>query len=321
MKLILSIELGVSSSKVALVNNYGDIQAKFFVEHDFKKGLLDNLYSKIVEGLETVGIDYEETVEKVGIATVGYVDHVLGIVRYAGLLEWNNYYLKDKAEELFNKPILVLNDANASALGEFWIGAAKQYDSIVFYTIDNGIGGAIVLEGNLISGSRGFAGEFGHGGSVFQDKYDCVCGLKGCVEPMSSGLGIARFFQDTFKNNPNHPAATYFNGMQSFTTKDIASIYDEYDNPPEILEILVEALNPIVMHMAIMVNALDPDAIIISGGLANMGKVLIDIIKNNIKKYIISKFADDLTVEVASLGNDSGIIGTAYYALNDWKIF
>ncbi|AHI52884.1 ROK family protein [Spiroplasma culicicola] len=321
MNLILAIEIGRNSSKVALINQYGNIQAKFFVENNFEKGLLENLYQKIVEGLETVGINYEEVVDKIGISTAGYVDHMLGIVRYSAGLDWNNYYLKDKAEELFNKPILVLNDANAAALGEFWTGAAKQYDSIVFYTLDNGIGGALILEGKLMSGARGFSGEFGHGGGIYQTKYDCVCGLKGCIEPMSSGVGIARYFADKFKENPGHPAETYFKDLETYKTKDIISIYEENGHPVEILDILTEALEPLIMHMATMINGLDPEAIIISGGLSNMGQLLIDIITQNIKKYIIEKFAEDITIEIAELGNDAGIIGAAYYALNDWKIF
>ncbi|QEH61856.1 glucokinase [Spiroplasma chinense] len=321
MKLILSIELGVNSSKIALVNQYGDIQAKFFVEHDFEKGILENLYQKIVESLDTIGINYEDSVDKIGIASAGYVDHMVGIVRYAAALDWNNYYLKDKAESLFNKPILVLNDANAAALGEFWVGSAKQYDSIVFYTVDSGIGGALILDGKLMSGSRGFSGEFGHGGGVYQNKYKCKCGLLGCIEPISSGPGIARYFKDKFDENPGHPAANYFKDFETFTTKDIISVYEDNDKPVEILDILQEALEPLVMHMATMINALDPEAIIISGGLTNMGPLLTRIISKSIKKYIIEKFAQDIVVEIAELGNDAILIGSAYYALNDWKIF
>ncbi|AHB36413.1 ROK family protein [Spiroplasma apis] len=320
MKLILSIELGVNASKVGLVNQYGDIQAKFYVEHDNSR-LLENLYEKIVQGIETVGINYQDDIDKVGIAAIGFVDHMLGIVRYSANLEWSNFYLKDKAEELFKKPIFVLNDANAAALGEFWTGAAKQHDSIIFYTIGSGIGGAVVLDGKLISGARGFAGEFGHGGGVYQDKYICKCGLTGCIEPVSSGPGIAKFFEDTFREEPNHPAAIYFKEIESFQTKDIVSTYEENNEPVAILELLERALNPLIMHMATMVNALDPEAIIISGGLGNMGDLLVNIIYKNIKKYIIKNFADEIIVEIGQLGNDAAVIGTAYYALNDWKIF
>ncbi|WP_338984270.1 ROK family protein [Spiroplasma endosymbiont of Diplazon laetatorius] len=320
MKLILAIEVGVSSSKVGLVNQYGDLQAKFSVDHDLNN-LIPNLHDKIMDGLEAIGINYEEEIEKIGLAMGGYIDHMLGIVRYSANLDLKNYNIKEVAEELFKKPIFVINDANASALGEFWTGVAKQYDSIIFYYIDQGIGGAVITEGKLAPGSRGFAGEFGHGGGIFQTKYECSCGLVGCIEPMSSTNGIENHFKETFKNKKNHPALDFFNNPETITFKEIVEVYEEKGYPYEIGDLLEEALEPIVMHMASMINALDPEAIILAGGLTHLGDKLIEIIHTNIKKYIIDMFAEELTIEIAELGNDSTMIGSAYYALNDWKIF
>ncbi|QHX36660.1 ROK family protein [Spiroplasma sp. BIUS-1] len=320
MKLILAIEIGVNSSKVGLVNQYGDLQAKFSVDHDLNN-LIPNLYEKIIDGLEAIGINYEEEVEKIGLAMGGYIDHMLGIVRYSANLNLTNYNIKDIAEELFKKPIFVINDANASALGEFWTGVAKQYDSIIFYYIDNGIGGAVITEGKLAPGSRGFAGEFGHGGGVFQTKYECPCGLVGCIEPMSSIMGVENHFRASFKNKKNHPAADFFANPETITFKEIVEVYEEKGYPYEITDLLEEALEPVIMHMASMINALDPEAIILAGGLTDLDDKLIEIIETNIKKYIIDMFAEELTIEIAELGNDSTMIGSAYYALNDWKIF
>ncbi|AGR42118.1 ROK family protein [Spiroplasma diminutum] len=320
MKLVLAIEIGVTSSKVGLVNQYGDLQAKFAVDHDLTR-LIPNLFEKIIDGLEAIGINYEEEVEKIGIAIGGYVDHMLGIIRYSANLNLTNYHLKEVAEELFKKPIFVINDANASALGEFWTGVAKQYDSIIFYYVDNGIGGAVITEGKLAPGARGFAGEFGHGGGVFQKNYPCSCGLTGCVEPMSSILGIANHFKVTFKNKKNHSAAHFFKNVEDITFKEILEIYEENNQPEEITVLLQEALDPLIMHMATMINALDPEAIILAGGLTQLDEKLIEIIQSSIKKYMIDMFAEELTIEIAELGNDSTMIGSAYYALNDWKIF
>ncbi|WP_339020148.1 ROK family protein [Spiroplasma endosymbiont of Atherix ibis] len=320
MKLVLAVEIGITSSKVGLVNQYGDLQAKFLVDHNLDN-LLPNLYNKIIEGLETIGISYENEVEKVGIAMGGYVDHILGIIKYSANLQIKNYNVKEEAEKLFKKQIFVVNDANASALGEFWIGVAKQFDSIIFYYIDKGIGGTIITEGKLAPGSRGFAGEFGHGGGIFQTKYHCPCGLKGCIEPLSSTSGIENHFKTYFKNKRNHPAAKFFKNKEEITFNEIVEVFKKEDYPVEIKDLLEEALEPIIMHMASMINALDPEAIVLSGALTLLGDKLIEIIKTKIKKYIIDMFLEELTIEFAELGNDSTIIGSAYYALNDWKIF
>ncbi|WP_339035072.1 ROK family protein [Spiroplasma endosymbiont of Cantharis rufa] len=320
MKLILVIEVGISASKVGLVNQYGDLQAQFSVDHE-KDRIIPNLYEKIIDGLETIGISYDDDIDKVGIAIPGYVDHMLGIIRYSANLELTNYNIKEEAEDLFKKQIFVINDANASALGEFWTGVAKQYDSIIFYYIDSGIGGAVITEGKLSPGSRGFAGEFGHGGGIFQTKYDCVCGLKGCIEPMSSTSGIVNHFKTSLKAKRNHPASSYFNNIETITFKEIVEVFENNEDPIEVILLLQEAVEPLVMHMAAMINALDPEAIILAGGLTQLDDHIIKIIKKNIKKYIIEMFAEELTIENAQLGNDSAMIGSAYYALNDWKIF
>ncbi|AUB31549.1 ROK family protein [Spiroplasma floricola] len=320
MKLVLAIEIGITSSKVGLVNQYGDLQAKFSVDHDLDN-LLPNLYNKIIEGLEAIGINYEKEVEKVGIAMGGYVDHIFGIIKFSANLQLTNYNVKEEAEKLFNKPIFVVNDANASALGEFWIGVAKQFDSIIFYYIDKGIGGSVITEGKLAPGARGFAGEFGHGGGIFQTKYPCPCGLEGCIEPMSSTSGIENHFKISFKNKRNHPAAKFFKNKEEITFNEIVEVFKKEEYPVEIKDLLEEALEPIIMHMALMINALDPEAIILSGELTLLGDKLIEIIKTKIKKYIIDMFLEELTIEIAELGDDSTMIGSAYYALNDWKIF
>ncbi|QBQ07689.1 glucokinase [Spiroplasma gladiatoris] len=322
MKLILTVEINNLMSNVALLNQYGEIQLNFFVNHDFKNGLIENLYEKINTNLKKVGYELNDLYEKMGIAAAGYIDHNEGIVRYAGLLNFNNFNLKQKAQELFKKEVLVLNDANASALGEFWIGSAKHSDSLIFYKINCGIGGAIILEGKLVSGSRGFAGEFGHGGGIYDGKetnYICFCGAKGCIEAISGTKNIQDKFSHYINQNPNSKLAIFFNDKELVTLEDINLAYELKIDNEEIEKIFCHLLNPLIKHMATMINALDPESIIISGEIIVVKQIVFRIIKKEIYTYIIDKVADEINIKEATLGKDAPLIGAGYYVINDWK--
>ncbi|QGS51927.1 ROK family protein [Spiroplasma tabanidicola] len=321
MKLILSIEVGNKLSKVALINQYGELQLNFIVEHDLKIGLIENLHNKIIKDIKKVGYDINDIYEKIGIAIPGFVDHSKGVVKYAGILNLNNFPLKEKAEELFKKEVLVLNDANAAALGEFWIGSAKRFDSIIFYTINDGVGGALILDGKLIAGSRGFAGEFGHGSGLFakNSQHKCVCGANGCIEKLCSSTSIINFFKE-FLSKDEPSLKKHFHDEDDIKLIDIYNVYKKNIGSEKIIEFLTIILDPLIRHISLMINALDPEAIIFSGEITELKDLLIKIIQNNLKKYVVLKFYDGTPIKIAELENDAILIGSAYYVLNDWKI-
>lgn len=317
MKKVLGIDLGDKSAKMGVINQFGEIEKQVIIPND-KEQILANLAKKTISQLENWGYDFNIDIERIGFATKGFLDHVNGIVKVASNLGWREYDVKTELKELFhNKPVSVLNNANAEALGEFWTGSASTYNSEIYYTFDTGIGGAIVIDGKLISGENGFAGEFGHGGYM-QSKKSCNCGLRYCLEPTSSAIELINILHEHVKENPRSQIAKYFVNIKEWNFKNISDIYLKNNRPKEIKDFLLQILKPLFSHMSIMISALDPKAIIV-GGLANvMSDALIEIIETGISPLILNVYKQRLRIDLAKLGSDAGIIGAAYYAINDW---
>ncbi|ARU91591.1 glucokinase [Spiroplasma clarkii] len=322
MKQILVIVIGTISSKIALVNNYGDIQLKFYVVHDFQAGLLKNLREKVVEGLESIGIDFENSVEKIGIAVQGFIDHEIGIVRKNEDNGWENYYLKDMAEQEFKKSCHVLNNNNAKALGEFWVGNAKTIYSLIFISIGEELGGSIILDGKLLTGDRGFAGINGHGGG-FPTRYECNCGLKGCSNQILSFPAIKRRFVDDI-NAPDSQIAMWFEEVsdpEELTVGKIVEIYLETGRPKAIKAIFDELGDCLAVKAGSLIQSLDVEAIMISCDNKDLLKILMDSMTKALPNYVNEIFLDDLAILTDKLGEDSDLIGSANFAINDWKLY
>ncbi|ATZ18746.1 glucokinase [Williamsoniiplasma somnilux] len=318
MKKVLGIDLGGTSAKVGVVNQFGEIEKSLIIKND-SDNLLVNIYNQTLIALENWGYDYAIDIERIGFATPGFLDHEEGIVRISGNLGWRDFDLKSQLEAIFvTKPISVLNDANAAALGEFWTGAASTYNSEIFYTLGTGIGGAIVIDGKLISGENGFAGEFGHGGHM-QTKFSCNCGLRYCLEPSASVVRIANEIEKEVKNNPRSSLTKYFKNIKEFNFKSISEAYIKAGKPVEIKDFLLDSWKPLFSHMSIMIGALNPKAIIIGGGASAMGQPLIEIFEEGLSPFILNIYKGKIRIEIAKLGNEAGIVGAAYYAINNWE--
>ena len=290
---ILAIDLGGTSAKVGLVHNE-EIVKRWQVPTkvgDIWNNIKDNL-----EGLK------DEDYEVVGISMPGFIDHLRGFVKLAGNLNMKDYDAKAETEKVFaGKKVFIVNDANAAALGEYWKGAASNDSSTIFYTIGTGVGGGIVVNGHLVYGKDGYAGELGHGGN-FQSKYPCTCGLKNCVEPLSSATGIQKLL-DEKANGIKLPEAG-----KLLTAGDV-----------KIKAIFKEALEPLTHHMKIMETALNPDSIVIGGGPSAIGEPLRKLIEDMVAENHLDFIAKSTSIKIATTKNDAGMWGAAFWALTRVK--
>ncbi|CAM9120558.1 ROK family protein [Mycoplasma marinum] len=286
---ILAIDLGGTSAKVALIKDEQIIKRWNILTK------VGDIFQNIKDNLE--GLDLEK-VDRIGLSMPGFIDHKTGIVTLSGNLKLNDFDTKKEFKKIFGKDVYVVNDANAAALGEYWKGLDKQYSSIILYTIGTGIGGGLILDDKLISGAHGFAGEFGHAG-VMQNKFECACGLKNCVEPLSSATGIEKLLTEHFK--------------EKTTIKDVSSKIIQKD--PKVTQILRDALKPLCNHIAIMQTAVNPEAVIIGGGPSVLGQALIDIIEENLKEIQLPFILEKTKILIAKTKNDAGIYGAAIWAI------
>ncbi len=287
---ILSIDLGGTTAKVAVVQNDEIIQRWTIPTK------LDNIFENIKNNLEGLEIS---TIDSIGVSMPGFLNHETGVVTLSGNLKLKNFDVKKEIKKLFNKNAYIINDANAAAMGEYWKGAGSQFSSIIFYTIGTGIGGGLILNDKLVYGNSGYAGEFGHAG-LMQNEIKCACGLKNCVEPMSSATGIERLLKEHFG--------------KPVKLKDVNK--DIIAKKPEFIKIMKKALRPLASHMAVMQTAINPDAIIIGGGPSVLGKSLTDIIEELIKEFQLPFMQAATKILIATTKNDAGIYGAALWAKN-----
>lgn len=293
--MILGIDIGGTTVKIGIVQDEKIIDR---ITIDTKpKTLIQDIKDAIVKSNYKI-----EDFDSIGAAFPGFIDHDNGIIKLSGNLGYKDVNISDEFEKVFGIKAHIINDANAATLGEFWQGSGKYHNSIILYTLGTGVGGGVVINGNLVFGASGFAGELGHGGH-FQDKFACTCGLKGCIEPASSAVGIERYLLEETG--------------EALSVKD--SVPGFLSGDEKIVRAFTKALTPLAKHIAIMETAINPDAIIIGGGPSNIGQPLADFIKKLVDKYQLYFISDSTKINVATTKNDAGIFGAAYWAVSKSK--
>ncbi|AOX43419.1 glucokinase [Spiroplasma sp. NBRC 100390] len=309
---VLAIDLGGTSSKCAVFSAKKAILCEFKVAT--KKGaILQNLKTEIDEQLIKYQIDWT-TIGQIGFAIPGFLDEKKGIVVLAGNLNWHYFNIKDEAEKIFQKPVHIINDANAAALAEYWDRIYDKKESLVLYTLGTGIGGGIVLDGKLWTGANGYAGEFGHGG-YFQDRFACTCGLPHCIEPVSSATGLTRLINQVADEKSESLLATLKNELQrDLRLVDIKPLFDKNDEITIVT--ITEGLIPLAYHIVTMLYILNPEVIILAGGVTNLGIKLKQILENLVKARIGDFMLKTFKIEISNLQDKAGMYGTGYYALS-----
>jgi glucokinase len=252
-------------------------------------------------------------IESVGVGAAGWIDSARSTVLFAPNLAWRNEPLRDKISAGTGLPVVVENDANVAAWAEFRYGAAEDADdSMVLFTVGTGIGGGIVLGGQIVRGAHGIAAELGHV-QVIPGGHPCGCGRGGCVEQYASGNALVRFAQTGAKDDA--VKASILLGMAD---GDVGAI-----NGPMVTDaaregdlVAIDAFRQIGtwlgVAMADIVQVLDPQVIVIGGGVIDAGDLLLgparDSFQENLAQRARSPIAD---VRAAKMGNIAGIIGAA----------
>ena len=249
-----------------------------------------------------------KNIQSIGIGSAGIIDPQRGIVINAANLGFMNVPLGDMLKAELDYPIHIDNDANCAALGESTFGAAKGSKNSVTVTLGTGIGGGIVADGSIYSGSFFGAGEVGHHIICFDGEL-CNCGLKGCWEVYASANALIRDTIKVAKSNPKSLINTLTDGdinkVVAKTTFDAASLGDE--TAKAVVERYIDYL---CVGLINIVNILQPEVVVIGGGVSGQGNVLIFMIENRMDK--LTSLSDIKTkFVIAELGNDAGVIGAA----------
>ena len=302
------IDVGGTTVKLGLFSTAGELLDKWEITTR-TENFGENILSDICEAMEAKLAEKEislDDIEGVGIGLPGPITND-GTVLQCVNLGWGTFNVEEKLSEMFRGiKVKAGNDANVAALGEAWQGGGKDYDDIVMITLGTGVGGGVIINGKILTGYNGGAGEIGHMHVDDNETDSCNCGRKGCLEQFTSATGVVRLAKRLMNNTDKETKMREFG--ENITAKDVFDLAKEGDaGANEVVETMGPYLGTAMSHIAVVVN---PQAFIIGGGVSKAGQFLIDAIKD---KYRETCFAacGDAAVHLATLGNDAGMYGAA----------
>jgi glucokinase len=267
------------------------------------------------QGREAAGGGQSPALVGVGVGFGGRVDAERGLVlRSHHVPGWDGFPLKDELERRLGVPVVVDNDANAAALGEALFGAGRGQRHVLYVNLGTGIGGGLVLNGALYHGAHGLAGEIGHV-TVDPDGPRCDCGKRGCLEAVASGRSIARRAREIAARDPAHATRLIALAGGEVPAIDSRHVFAAAREGDGLAQALVRQTgDSIGLALAGAANLLDPDIIIIGGGLAETGDLLLDPVRAAVRRHLLPALPVPPVVP-AALGYDAGVIGALALAL------
>lgn len=250
----------------------------------------------------------KEQIAGVGVGIPGPVNEE-GELPYAVNLHWGYVHLTKELQEMTGLPVKAANDANVAALGEMWKGGAAGYQNVILVTLGTGVGGGIIVNGKIISGSHGAGGEIGHVHVEDGIEDACNCGNKGCLEQVASATGIVRLAREALEAS-DQPSLLREGKV---TAK---AVFDALKEGDALAKEIVERFGKYLgTALSIFAGVVDPQVYVIGGGVSKAGPILLEYIQKYYKEYAFPA-CKDAAFALAKLGNDAGIYGAAKLILS-----
>ena len=306
---VFGVDVGGTTVKMGLFNVDGEVLDKWEIKTRTENGgeaILPDIAASALAKLEEKGIAKEE-VAGVGIGIPGPINDA-GVVPHTANLGWGYKEVTKELEELTGLPCKGGNDANVAALGEAWKGGAAGYSNVVMVTLGTGVGGGIIINGKIITGSKGAGGEIGHIHVDDDIPGYCGCGNQGCLEQVASATGITNLANQALAAS-DKPSLLRTGEVSAKTVFDAVKADDELAK--EIAERFGKYLGTALANITAIV---DPQAIVIGGGVSKAGPILLEYIEKYYQKHCF-KSCKDVKIVLATLGNDAGIFGCAKMVL------
>lgn len=314
MKYGFGVDLGGTTVKIAYFDEMGNMISKWeipTVTADCGSRILPDIAASIREFREKNGIAAERLLG-VGIGVPGPVD-AKGNVNRCVNLGWGMFNINKELSALTGLPVTAGNDANVAALGEFWKGGGQGCDNMVFVTLGTGVGGGIVIEGKLLHGAHGSGAEIGHMVLNRDETAVCGCGKRGCVEQYCSATGIVRMAKLALEASDEDSALRH---LPNLTCKDIFDAGKQGDQLAlQVLDKYYAYMGEFLADVCCVVN---PEVVVLGGGVSKAGDVLLDGLKPYFNKYVFHA-ASNVKFTLAALGNDAGAYGAFKLALDAAK--
>lgn len=305
MKKAIGIDLGGTYIKYGLVDETGNILKKGILPTKTEEKSRDIVIEQICNAIRDV---WDEDIEGIGIGTPGVVDNNGAVFESPNLPQWHNFNIKETFEKKYKKTVVVENDANSIAWGEYIFGAGKGTRTIICLTLGTGLGGGVVINGRLLRGAIYSAAELGHMPVDYKGR-KCGCGSRGCIEAYVGRDYIVNSAIRKIKKGEKSVLCEMVKNLSEITPKMISEAYQRGDHLAE--KVWIEMATALGAFLAGLVNMLNPDRIILAGGIAQAGEILFSTVRKTIEERAMKVLSKSVEVVPARLGNDAGIISGA----------
>lgn len=313
---VVGVDMGGTKILSAVIDAEGNILGTAKVPTKADEGtsvVIDRIADAIQKAIGKSGVN-KASIEAVGIGAPGPLDPETGVVIFAPNLGWRDVPLKAELEARVGIPTFVDNDVNVGTLGEHAFGAGKGVQNIVGIFVGTGIGGGIILHGELFHGASKTAGEIGHI-IVKADGPRCGCGVRGCLEALASRAAMTKQFQKAIEKKGKKSV------ISKLTNGDLSAIRSGVlakairANDKLTLKVFREATKYLGVGIGSIVNFLNPEMIILGGGVVEaLDDTFLDNIRAAAEKYALPNTLDGVQIVRAELGDNSGILGAAALA-------
>ncbi len=305
----VGVDVGGTKTAAVRISETGEILARTSLptpadDQDATLATLERAVAEVIAG----------GVVAIGLGAAGLVDVRSGVLLFSPNLSWRNVPLAGGLRGRFDLPVTVDNDATAGAWAEYRLGASRGYRDSLFVGVGTGIGGGIVEDGHLVRGAHGFAGEIGHiivepGGPL------CGCGNRGCWEQVASGHAISRAGRRAVEEHPGSGIARLAEGDPERATGTLV-VRAAREGDEIAGGILAETGRRLGEGIAGLVNILDPDVVVMGGGVAEASDLLLEPLRGAYRGAVEGREArPDVPIVPAELGNDAAAVGAALLAL------
>jgi glucokinase len=305
--LAIGVDIGGTKIAAGLVSEAGDILDSVAEPTPADATKIPAVVADLVDRLTG-----DETASGIGIGAAGFVGEDRSTVRFAPNIDWREEPLGEHVAALVDLPVVVENDANAAAWGEFRFGAGEDTDDLLLITVGTGIGGGIVHQGQLFRGGFGVAAEIGHM-RIVPDGILCGCGQRGCYEQYGSGSALVRDARERVTNGDAGSEAIAALGggdLSRITGPAVTKLAQEGD--PLAVDLLADLGRWIGEGAAVLATILDPSVIAIGGGVGAAGDLLMTHLVEAFETHLPARaHRPQAALRLAALGNEAGIIGAA----------
>ena len=306
----VGIDVGGTNIKYGLVDIDGTIIASQKFPTEQHLGPADAM-TRAADNAKQLILNHSVAMERVvaaGLGTPGSMDTQAGmILTPSNLPAWRNFQIRDELSAQLKLPVVYCNDANAAAMGEYWIGGGKNFSSMVLLTLGTGVGGGIIVHNQLIDGNNDLGGECGHVAVDYrQDARMCSCGIRGHLEAYCSATAVVGRYVEKLGNRLVDPAPD---------AEEIARLAEGGD--PVARSIVLETADYLARGLAVFTHVIDPQLFVLGGAMnfggseTELGREFIGRVVQEAGKQIYGRAQENVRVEFASLGGEAGWIGAA----------